>query len=82
MRHDWKRKDGLALCLNCGIQVKEYRIKMGGLPKCMKQSKETSKDPDADGLVVCSKCNKMVPDTIFCIYCAVQLHPLGWDKRG
>jgi len=82
MSHKWKRKDGLAICLDCGLQVKEYRIKHGGLPKCVKQKQGDSKDPDADGLVICSKCNNLIPNTIFCVYCANQLHPLGWEKRG
>jgi len=82
MRHNWIIKDGIAKCLNCPLVVKEYRIKRGGLPKCVRQKSDTPKIPDADGLIICSKCNKMVPDTIFCVYCAVQLHPLGWVKRS
>ena len=82
MMHNWKRKGGLALCLNCGIQVKDYRINRGGLPKCVKQKSEDPTPNHMDALVMCPKCKNIVPDTIFCLYCANQLHPLGWEKRG
>jgi len=82
MRHRWKVKDGIASCMNCPLVVKEYRIKMGGLPKCVKQKSETPKDVYIDALVICPKCKNKVPNTIFCVYCAVQLHPLGWMNRG
>ena len=82
MRHKWRHKGGLALCLNCDIQVKEFRIKMGGLPKCVKQKSEDPKPNHMDALLICPKCKKLVPDTIFCLYCANPLHPLGWKKSG
>ena len=88
MRHRWKRKDGYATCMNpgCGIRVKEYRIKRGGITPCHKMIKEQPKliessEETYDYLVKCKVCGKMIPDTIFCVYCAVQRHPLGWLQK-
>lgn len=37
MRHSWKKDNpekGLSTCDNCGLQVKNYKIKKGKLPRC------------------------------------------------
>jgi len=82
MRHKWRIKDGIASCLNCPLVVKEYRIKRGGLPKCMNQKLDVPNSDYVNGLVICPKCKKTVPDNVFCLYCANQLRPLGCMKRG
>lgn len=36
MRHSWnyEEKLGYAICENCSLEVKEYEVKRGGLPRC------------------------------------------------
>lgn len=37
-RHEWDRNspiEGWAICSRCGLSVKNYRIRKGGLPKCL-----------------------------------------------
>lgn len=87
MRHIWKRDEGWATCQRCSIRVKEYRIKLGGISPCHEIVKEHKKieelnEVGEDHLVTCGNCGQRVPDTIICVYCAVQRHPLGWVKSG
>lgn len=94
MRHIWKRDDpteGMATCQRCGIPVKEYRIKLGGITACREILPENViiKEHDSEllevldnHLVICGKCGQTVPDAIICIYCGVQRHPLRWVQSG
>ena len=36
MRHSWnyEKEPDYAICENCGLKVKEYKVKRGGLPRC------------------------------------------------
>ena len=39
MPHEWDKNtpsEGLSRCAKCGIEVKTYRIRKGGLPTCQK----------------------------------------------
>lgn len=87
MRHIWLRKGGFAVCQRCTIKVKDYRIKRGGITPChviVKEHKklDESSEEDLNSIVTCGNCGHKVPDTIICLYCAVQRHPLGWMKTG
>ena len=84
MRHIWKRKDGWATCQRCNITIKEYRIKLGGISACHEIVKDHKRidESSEDHIVTCGSCGQRVPDTIICIYCGVQRHPLGWAKTS
>ena len=78
--HSWQEgaEKGYLRCEKCGLVVKSYKVKRGGLPPCKPkinfiESKEF--------VIRCPECEKLVPNTIFCINCSKQLHPLNWRRE-
>lgn len=85
LRHRWgpSIEEGYVKCLNCGLEVRKSDRSRGGLGPCetgrwkitkFKESSETA-------LIECPNCKKQVFNSIFCIYCAHQLHPLNYKKE-
>jgi len=90
MPHEWDRNsptEGWATCANCGINVKNYRIRKGGLPTCdeytqqqrksQKQSKLDEKPPcqHYKSSLACLKCPGRF-DTKLCDNLRRRLIPL------
>ena len=46
-----------------------------------KRKKKVNKRDDM-ALIVCAGCKKLVINSLFCVYCGNQLHPLGWRRKG
>ena len=83
MRHKWGKgteKDFLK-CISCGLEVKAYKIKLGGLPKC-KPVKKQGYVKGETALINCPECKKLVPNAIVCVYCGHQLRPLGFNSHA
>jgi len=75
MRHRWIQVGDLLRCTRCGLEVKPYRVKKGGLPKCGWRPVQL---PEDEPVVECPFCHWTVPNTELCIACGRRLHPMGW----
>lgn len=84
-RHRWGPEvDGVRRCSNCGLEVKPSDVKRGGLGPCIPGRWKTNStvDDNVNPVTHCRVCDTDVPNTIFCLNCAAQLHPLGWRPEA
>lgn len=79
-RHTWNpSKEGYLKCAACDLEVKAYRVKRGGLPPCNPKLEEKHVEDSKSTLVQCPHCQMTVPNTVTCLYCGSQLHPLNYN---
>ncbi len=81
MRHRWlpSTVKGFVKCNNCGLEVRKYMLKRGGLGPCEPDKWKIEAHVEGESaLISCPACEKLVPNSIICVYCAHQLRPLDY----